>query len=100
VAAGLAIRRGDAVAETVRLALEQGAEAVYVSEDVSSFAQERERRLGHALAAARLGFETFPGVTVVPPGDLAPAGSDHFRVFTPYWRRWRVEPRRDVLDAP
>jgi len=97
---GLAIRRGDAVAETVRLALEQGAEAVYVSEDVSSFAQERERRLGHALAGARLGFETFPGVTVVPPGDLAPAGSDHFRVFTPYWRRWRVEPRRDVLDAP
>ena len=31
---------------------------------------------------------------------LAPAGRDHFRVFTPYWRRWRTEPRRDVLAAP
>ena len=97
---GLAIRRGDVVAETVRLALEHDVEAVYVSEDVTAYAQERERRLGHALAAARIGLEMFPGVTVIPPGELAPAGSDHFRVFTPYWRRWRVEPRRPVVDAP
>ena len=99
-AGGLAIRRGDVVAETVRLALEHDASAVYVSEDVSAYADERERRLGLALAGARIGLETFPGVTVVPPGELVPAGSDHFRVFTPYWRRWRVEPRRPVLDAP
>ena len=97
---GLAIRRGDVVAETVRISLEHGVEAVYVSEDVSAYAQERERRLGHALAAARIELETFPGVTVVPPGELAPAGSDHFRVFTPYWRRWRSEPHRPILAAP
>lgn len=98
--AGLAIRRGDLVAETVRLALDHDADAVFVSEDVSAYAQERERRLRRGLAGARLGLETFPGVTVVPPGELAPAGSDHFRVFTPYWRRWRAEPHRPVLEAP
>ena len=98
--AGLAIRRGDTVAETVRLALEHGAEAVHVSEDVSAFAQARERRLGSALAGARVALRTFPGVTVVPPGELVPSGRDHFQVFTPYWRRWRVEPRRPVLPAP
>ena len=97
---GLAIRRGDTVAEVVRAALEVGAGAVYVSEDVSAFAQERERRLRRALAGARVRLDTFPGVTVVPPGELAPAGSDHFRVFTPYWRRWRAAPRRPPLDAP
>lgn len=97
---GLAVRRGDSVGETVRAALEHGAEAVYVSEDVSAYAQERERRLQNALAAARIALETFPGVTVVPPGELAPSGRDHFRVFTPYWRRWREHPRRDVLPAP
>ena len=26
---------------------------------------------------------------MVPPGDLAPEGGDCYRVFTPYWRRWR-----------
>jgi deoxyribodipyrimidine photo-lyase len=97
---GLAIRRGDTVAETVRLALDHGAEAVHVSEDVSAYAQARERRLESALAGARIVLETFPGVTVVPPGDLGPSGRDHFQVFTPYWRRWRMEPRRPLLPAP
>lgn len=98
--AGLAIRRGDAVAETVRLALAARAEAVFTSEDVSAYAQARERRLERALGGARIGLETFPGVTVVSPGDVAPAGGDHFKVFSPYWRRWRMEARRPLLAAP
>jgi deoxyribodipyrimidine photo-lyase len=73
---------------------------VYASEDVSAYAQKRERRLRRTLAGSRIALETFPGVTVVPPGDLAPADADHYRVFTPYWRRWREQPRRDVLPAP
>ncbi len=43
----------------------------------------------------RIALNVLPGVTVVPPGDLAPAGADCYRVFTPYWRRWqpRAAPR-------
>jgi len=96
----LVVRRGHVVAETVRIAQEVAAAAVHIAEDVSAYAQERERRLGTALAGARIELEVFPGVTVIPPGDLAPAGGDHFRVFTPYWRRWREQPRRGVLPAP
>ena len=98
--AALVVRRGNVVGETVRLALEAEATAVFVSEDVSAYAQERERRLRTGLAAAAAELEVYPGVTVVPPGDLAPEGKDHFRVFTPYWNRWREHPRRDVLSAP
>ncbi len=96
----LVVRRGNVVGETVKVALEAEADAVFVSEDVSAYAQERERRLRTALTGSSLELEAFPGVTVVPPGDLAPVGGDHFRVFTPFWRRWREEPRRDVLPAP
>ena len=96
----IVLRRGNVVGETVRLALDTHAGAVFVSEDVSAYAQERERRLRTALAGAGVELEVFAGVTVVPPGDLAPAGGDHFRVFTPYWRRWRDQPRREVLPAP
>jgi deoxyribodipyrimidine photo-lyase len=98
--AGLVVVCGDVVAETVRAAQAVDAGIVLASEDVSAYAQERERRLRNALAGARIGLELFPGVTVVPPDELAPAGSDHFRVFTPYWRRWRVEPKRPVEPAP
>ena len=96
----LVVRRGDVLAETVRVAQAADAEAVFLGEDVSAYAQERERRLRRALAGARVELEVFPGVTVIPPGDLAPEGGDHYRVFTPYWRRWREQPRRDVLPAP
>ncbi len=98
--AGLVVRSGDVLRETLRFALHVGAESVYMSEDVSAYAQNRERRLRRTLAGSRIGLELFSGVTVVPPGDLAPAGGDHYRVFTPYWRRWREQPRRDVLAAP
>ena len=98
--AALVVRSGNVLAETARVAQDAGAEAVFVGEDVSAYAQERERRLRTVLAGARIELEVFPGVTVVPPGDLAPVGRDHFRVFTPYWRRWREHPRRDVLPAP
>jgi deoxyribodipyrimidine photo-lyase len=97
---GLVVRRGDAVAETVRLALEHDAGTVHVSEDVSAYAQARERRLAHALGGARIALETFPGVTVVPPRDVETSGGEHFKVFTPYWRRWRAEQWRPVLAAP
>ena len=80
----LVVRRGDPVAETMRIATATGAEAVFLSADVSAYAQARERR----LRDERIEVHALPGVTVVPPGELLPAGADHFRVFTPYWRRW------------
>lgn len=89
----LVVRRGDVVAEVVRL----GATAVYLAEDVSAYACGRERR----LRAAGLDVRVLPGVTAVPPGELVPSGGgDAYSVFTPYWRRWRAQPRRSVLAAP
>jgi deoxyribodipyrimidine photo-lyase len=89
----LVVRRGDVVREVRAF----GFPRVYLGEDVSAYARGRERR----LADAGLDVRTFPGVTVVPPGDLVPSGGgDHFKVFTPYWNRWRTAPRRRVLERP
>jgi deoxyribodipyrimidine photo-lyase len=84
----------------MRLALEVGADAVFLSEDVSSYARARERRLRHACEQHRIEVRTFPGVTVVPPGDIVPAKGSHYQVFTAYWRRWQSTPRRAVVAAP
>ena len=79
--ARLVVRRRDIVAETVRLARESGAQTVYLAEDVSAFARERERRLGEMLAV-----RAFSGITILPPGLVSSAGRDCYRVFTPYYR--------------
>ena len=84
----LVVERGDTVAVTIRLARRHGADAVFVSADVSEHAHRREQELAAACAAEGIALRTFQGVCVAPPGSLHPAGSDHYRVFTPYWRAW------------
>ncbi|MFI6294424.1 cryptochrome/photolyase family protein [Nonomuraea sp. NPDC050790] len=92
----LVVRHGDTVTETMRLARQVKAAAVFASADVSALAHRRQRR----LEAERIDLRLFPGVTVVPPGELEPAGGDHYRVFTPYWRAWTKAPRRDLAPTP
>jgi deoxyribodipyrimidine photo-lyase len=91
----LITRRGDAVDETVRVAESVGARDVFVSADVSAYAQRRERRLGDC----GLELHVHDGVTAVPPGALAAAGRDHYRVFSPYWRAWRGYDVGELVSA-
>ncbi|MGH3022949.1 MAG: cryptochrome/photolyase family protein [Gaiellaceae bacterium] len=92
---GLAIRRGDAVGETVRLAGQIEAESVFLAEDGSAFAERRERRLREQLDV-----RTFPSTSVVDLDDVRTSDGGAYKVFTPYWRAWRKAERRSVLAPP
>jgi deoxyribodipyrimidine photo-lyase len=96
----LVIRHGDPVAEVIRLADEVGASAIYIADDVSRYATRRREALTHECARHRLDLVCTPGLTVVPPGDLKPAGGEHYRVFTPYWRAWSATTWRPCYPAP
>ncbi len=97
----LVLRSGDAVEEACSVAEETGAEQVHVAADASAFAQRREERLRAALDTARRGLRVHDAsVVAVPPGEVTPAGRDHFAVFTPYFRRWSGVGLRRPLDAP
>ena len=87
----LVVRHGDVVAEVLRL----GAEAVFVAADSSAFARRREQRLRE-----RVELHVTPGPAIVSPGAVHPAGGDHYRVFTPYWRAWAGTPLRALAGAP
>ena len=98
--ADLVIRRGNPVAETLRLCRDVGAETVFVGEDVSPYARRREHRLAAACQSAGIELRVEGGMTVAQLAAIVPDGGDHYRVFTPYWRRWREAPRRGPLSAP
>ena len=98
--ADLAIRRGDPVAETLRLCRDVGAGTVFAGGDVSPYARRRQLRLATACESAGVELRVEDDTTVVPPAAIAPDGGDHYRVFTPFWRRWREAPRREPLSAP
>jgi deoxyribodipyrimidine photo-lyase len=96
----LVVRRGawvDTVIETARTA---GAETIHVADDVSAYAQGRLRRLEQAAAGQRMAVIRHPGVTVLAPGAVRPAGGTAYRVFTPYYQRWLAAPRRAAARRP
>ena len=96
----LYVRIGDPATEALKLATTVGADGVFASADVSPYARSRHRSLARACHRTRMRLVTFPGVTVVPPDDLAPYGGDHYRVFTPYWRKMEIYAMADAAFHP
>lgn len=97
----LVIRTGEVVAEVCRIVSETGAGDVHLAAGVSAYAHGREERLRSALESVGARLHVHDSViTAVAPGAVTPAGSDHFAVFTPYFRRWSGERMRDAFAAP
>ncbi|GGK95530.1 cryptochrome/photolyase family protein [Mangrovihabitans endophyticus] len=99
--ADLVVRRGDPVAETIKVAREVHAEGIALAADVSNYARRRQRDLERECEKHRIALRSFPGVTVVDPGAVQPGGSsDHYKVFTPYHRSWAASKWRDEVATP
>lgn len=97
----LVVRRGDTVSEVRAVARRAEAGEVHMASGVTAFARAREERLRRVLEEDCRRLSVHDGVAdVLPPGDITPQGSDHFAVFTPYYRRWAGEPLRAPLPAP
>ena len=94
----LVLRTGEAVAETLRVAAQTDAVAVHLAAGVSGFAQRREDRLRAALGDRLHVHDAV--LTAVAPGEVTPAGKDHYAVFTPYHRAWQQAALRRPLGAP
>ena len=98
--ARLVLRSGDVVAETLALARDTGAEAVFVAEDASGYAQRRQQRLEEACSGDRIALRVTPGVTVAPLLSIETSSGGHYSIFTPFYRAWSRAPRRPVEPAP
>jgi deoxyribodipyrimidine photo-lyase len=97
----LFVRRGDPARELVELARQTGAETVHVSADVSPFARTRQREVRQALAEAEVELVAHPGLFVLDALQpvLTGAGTS-YTVFTPFYKKWLTQPRREVTGAP
>ena len=96
----LVVRHGDPVGQALQLAGSVGATTVFVTEDASAHAHARESGLARACERERIELRIASTSSVVAPGLVTPNGSDHYRVFTPYWSRWRTISLAPVARAP
>ena len=90
---------GNWVDEVLGLVAQTGARSIHLSDDVTPYAQRRFARL-EAAAGQTVEVCRSPGLTIVSPGVVTPAGGDHYRVFTPFYRRWLTTSRRQLLPPP
>ena len=95
----LEVCEGNWVDEVLGLVAQTSARSIHLSDDVTPYAQRRFARL-EAAAGQTVEVCRSPGLTIVPPGVVTPASSDHYRVFTPFYRRWLTTPRRQLLPPP
>ncbi|MFF5156844.1 cryptochrome/photolyase family protein [Streptomyces sp. NPDC000348] len=97
----LVVRAGAVAREVCAVAAECGAFEVHMSAGVTAYAHHREERLRERLGGSGVALRVHETVlTAVAPGAVTPSGSDHYAVFTPYFRRWDREPLRAFLPAP
>jgi deoxyribodipyrimidine photo-lyase len=97
----LVVRSGDVVAQVCKVVAEADADEVHMAAGVSAYAHRREERLRTALEGEGCRLHVHDAViTALAPGAVTPSGSDHFAVFTPYFRRWSQEPLRNAVAAP
>jgi deoxyribodipyrimidine photo-lyase len=96
----LVVRRGRPASVVRDLAVRHGAQAIHCSADVSAFARRREAQLAAVAHEVGATFQAHPGVMLVDPHVVRATGGGHFKVFTPYWRRWSQVTPRAVLGVP
>jgi deoxyribodipyrimidine photo-lyase len=97
----LVLRTGPVAREAGAVAAACGAHEVHMAAGVTRFAHRREEQLREELATRGVRLVVHDAVvTAVAPGAVVPAGSDHFAVFTPYFRRWSALRLRAPETAP
>ena len=90
----LVLRHGPTAAALQALVEETGAEAVFWNRKYEPATQPRDAALKKQLREAGLQVESFNGVLLFEPWDLATQQDTPYKVFTPFWRsalaQWRV----------
>lgn len=93
----LVYRKGEAVAEVQKVVAQVGAKRVHVAQGVSGRDQARAATLSAELDVPVI---THVSTTVADLTTLKPQSAPYYQRFTPYYRRWMIADRREVLPAP
>jgi deoxyribodipyrimidine photo-lyase len=96
----LVIRRGRPEQTLLELAERSGASAVHWTSDVSPYARARDADVSEALRQAGVTPRPHGGNYVIDVSRPRTSAGEPFRVFSPFFRRWRTVARRDLDPAP
>ena len=83
----LITRSGSSIDRLKALAREFGATRIYWNRLYEPTVIKRDQAVVKALQKAGLEVDVFHDHSLLPPGEIRNSSDQHYRVFTPYWRR-------------
>lgn len=92
----LIIRQGNVIEETLRLVEESGCDAVYWHNRYNTEQQQEDTELKIALTAKGIQTQSFEGTLLLPPQQVLNGKKTIYKVFTPFWKRYKEE----TIPAP
>lgn len=96
----LVVRRGRWAKTVLSLAVSHGACRIHLADDVSGYAQRRRDELRSLAGTVRLDVLSHPGIAAAGPLSPLATPDSPYQIFTPYYRKWLVSPRRPAAPTP
>jgi deoxyribodipyrimidine photo-lyase len=97
----LFVRHGNPADELATLAEDVHATSLHFSADVGPFARRRQQEVKRGLQERDVQVVAHPGLfTVDGLEPIRTRGGGPYTVFTPFYKNWLTQPRREVLGAP
>jgi deoxyribodipyrimidine photo-lyase len=97
----LFVRHGNPADELATLAGEVHATSLHFSADAGPFARRRQEQVKRALQERDVEVVAHPGLFAVDGlKAIRTSAGDPYTVFTPFYKNWLTQPRREVLGTP
>ncbi|MBF2074052.1 MAG: deoxyribodipyrimidine photo-lyase [Synechococcales cyanobacterium C42_A2020_086] len=95
----LIILQGSPLDRIPALATALQATAVYFNRDVEPYGRQRDRDVADALRQAGIEVQAFWDQLLHAPQQIVTSSGQPYTVYTPFWRNWRSQPKRDPAPA-
>ncbi len=96
----LIILKGQPEEQIPALAQGLAAKAVYWSQDVEPYAQQRDAAVARALLAQQIPVEMGWDQLLHAPGELRTGAGNPYTVYGPFWKSWIKLPKAQPVGAP
>ncbi len=96
----LVIAEGEASGVVPEIAAAHDADRVVWNDDYSGLARDRDRAVRAALKDDDVAAESVHDAIHHEPGSITPNQSDHYSVFSYFWKKWRDREKRAPVDEP
>lgn len=95
----LLIVKGKPSQKIPQLATTLEAKAVYWNLDVEPYSQKRDRDVQNTLEKSKITVATFWDRLLHYPGEVTTKSNDPYRVYTPFWRNWQQQTKKEIPEA-